>query len=228
MDSSCLAIPKVRSMGFIRQMFLDRGYILPEEERKYDTQQKMWQIFAQTLEGHKVMAVFADCKEFGDANDIEDFTSITGRTSDSMVAMDKGKGHTQNTGTDFVKNIESMARAQKFKIVVVVTDFITPQAKKKLLSVKDIIFSHFTYDESGIENMPRHITQPMIFRALKGEERREFIRKNSNYRVELPRYSIDDALVKYFGLQLQDIIYIDDNDRQTASVVEYGYVVEDL
>lgn len=226
--SSCLAIPKIRSIEFVRQMFLDRGYVLQSEDRMFDTQQNMWQLVGQTAQGDKVMALFADCKPFGDSLEMEEFVSTRDLVSDSMVAVEKGKAHSQNAGTDLVKNITSMARAQQIKVLILVSDFITPKALKHIISLQDIRFTHFTYAETGIENMARHIAQPVVFRPLSPSERARFVQTYPRYHIELPRYSIDDPLVKYFGLQVGDLVYIEDNDRQTGLVIEHGQVVENL
>ena len=129
---------------------------------------------------------------------------------------------------DFIKSIVKFAKSQSIKIVILVTDYMTTHAHKYIASLDGLKIVHFNYDETGVEHMASHIAQPMTFRALDTTERKEFIRKNPNYKTELPRYAVNDALVKYYGMNIDDIVYIEDNDRQSGLVVEHGVVVEDL
>jgi hypothetical protein len=237
---SSLAIPKIRSMQMVKQMFCDRGY-KRNMQTVFDTAHNLWEIFTETSTGDKVMAVFADCKVFGDAMQIEEFSpntttetsnevpnEVDRQASNNNKSTKHGREASQNTGMDFVKNIVKFALTQNFKIVILVTDFMTPHAQKYISTFEGIKITHFTYEETGIENMASHITQPIVFKALTPLEKAAYIKKNPRYKIELQRYSIDDALVKYYGMNLNDIIYIEDNDRQTGLVVEYAMVVEDL
>jgi len=195
----------------------------------YDQDQQLWEIFTETKDQVRVMAVFTDCKPFGDVMQIEAFTPEvnTDKDADTFKGSDK-TSKSQNTGMDFVKNIVSFSYEQNVKIVLLITDFMTPHALKHINLLSDLCITHFSYEEMGVESMSRHISQPLIFRALDSQERIQYIREHPKYRKELQRYSINDTLVKYHGMKLDDIIYIEDNDRQTALVVEYGVVVEEL
>lgn len=219
-----LAIPKIRSIKFVQQMFRDRNY--RGNKLMFDQQNNMWQLFSETATGDKVVAIFADCKVFGDAMEIEEFNP-TGLSQDTTREKCKVNPN-QNAGMDFVKNIIKFAILQQLKLVIIVTDFMTSHALKHIHTVKDIKFSHFTYEDTGIECMHSHIMQPVKFQALNKEERAKYVKSHPKYATELQRYSIDDTLVKYYGMQLYDIVYIEDNDRQSGLVKEYGYIVEDL
>jgi len=229
---SSVAGPKIRSMKFVKQMFKDRGYNERKQKVIYDKKQKLWEIFTETQNRERVMAVFAACKPFGDVMQIEEFTPevSTGVEPSAFKGSEKtGKAAaSQNIGMDFVKNIVKFSEEQKVKIVVLITDFMTPHALKHIAMLEGVEITHFTYEETGIDRMAEHISQPVVFRVLTRSERETFIQTHPRYMHELQRYSADDALVKYYGMHLGDIVYIEDNDRQTALVVEYGLIVEDL
>lgn len=229
-----LARPKLRSIRFVRKMFADRGYRVDDESMKtmFDSKQDLWQIFTTTKSGEKVVAIFAGCKAFGDSLEVDDedlsqFTRVDATEIKSSLNIPSAKSG-KNTGTDYIKSILKFARDQDIKVVILVTDFMTPQAAKLMMKVDGMRMTHFKYDETGIEHMSDHITQPIQFKALTGKARKEFIAKNPRYQIELLRYSFDDALVKYYGMKIGDIIHIVDNDRQSALVEEYGIVVEEI
>ena len=230
-----LPLSKLRSMKFVKNMFYDRGYNVDETSMStlYDPRQDLWLIQTVTTKGHRVVALFADCKAFGTSEQVNVselspplvFTTLKERDNQSPVLP--SSGGSKNTGTDYIKCLIKFAREQKFQVVILVTDFMTPQASKLALKVDGVRMTHFTYDETGIEHMADHITQPLKFQALTGSARKQFIAKNHRYQLELIRYSFDDALVKYHGMVIGDVIYIQDNDRQSGLVEEYGIVVEE-
>jgi len=233
LGSSSLAIPKIRSMQTVKQMFYDRGY-KKNINTVFDKTFNHWQMCTETVTGDKVLAVFADCKIFGDVMQIEEFVPNSEpqepveEPEETEKPSKKTKGSSQNTGMDFVKNIIKFAIAQHFKIIILVTDFMTSHAQKYISAFNNIKITHFSYEETGIENMANHITQPLVFRALNSIEKDHYIQKHPRYKLELQRYSIDDALVKYYGMNLGDLVYIEDNDRQTGLLIEYALIVEDL
>lgn len=241
---------KIRSMRFVRNMFSVRGYRMDLVKRKYDVAQDLWQLSTETADGRKVLAVFSDCAAIGDsaqvdevnAGDGDDTPTISSGTKrwslqgeddndeDAPMAQPSTAASSKNAaaGTDFMKNLTRFARSQSYSIVIVVADFITGFAAKYLLGIRDLHITHFDYNETGIEHMNDHIAQPIVFRAVTGAERNAFIAKNPRYMVELQRYSVNDALIKFMGFLVGDIVYIEDNDRQTGLVTEYGLIVEEL
>ena len=76
MDASTesVARPKVRSMKFVKQMFKDRNYSADNQRTVFDQSQGLWEIFTETPDGRKVMAVFSECKSFGDTMQIIEST----------------------------------------------------------------------------------------------------------------------------------------------------------
>lgn len=223
--------PKVLAIKHVRQMFRDRKYNQAKETLVFDQHHNMWELFTETAAGAKVMAVFAECDAMGDVMEIAEFTP-EGRREDEadMQSGEKCKvtANVQNTGMDFVKNLVRFALDKQLKVVLLISDRATTHALKHISSVKGVDFSHFSYEEVGIENKATHIMQPVVFRALEGKERAEFIRANPRYKLELQRYSVHDALVKHYGMHIGDIVYIEDNDRQTGLVVEYALIAEEL
>lgn len=232
-----LPVSKLRSMRFVRQMFQDRGYRVDEEAlvTLYDPRQELWHMQTLTAKNERVLALFADCKAFGPSGQVSladlkpplQYTTIDGRDVPTPT-LPTGNNTSKNTGTDYIKSIIKFAQEQGFKVVILVTDFMTPQASKLMLKVEGLRMTPFTYDETGLEHLADHITQPVLFQALTGEARSTFVARNPLYERELLRYSFDDALVKYYGMIIGDIIHIQDNDRQSGLVEEYGIVVEEL
>lgn len=215
-------VVKYRSMRFVRKMFQDRNYLTENMQTFYDEAQDLWQITTSTKEGHNVVAVFAECAS------PEELTMYDGVVQEAKSSLVIPTGNKKKTGTDYIKCIFNFAKDNNFKVVILVTDVMTPQASKLMLKSKDFRLTHFKYDETGIEHMADHITQPVKFYALKDIERDEFVAANPRYKVELQRYSFDDALVKYYGMVIGDIIHIIDNDRQSGMVSEFGIVVEEI
>jgi len=134
----------------------------------------------------------------------------------------------KNMGVNLIKSLHEYALHNSIGIVVIVSDKLTSHAYKHAMAQKDVEFVHFTYAETGVRRLARHIYQPVEFRKLKGRELEQFIKANPNFADELLRYSVDDALCKYYGLRVGDIVYIEDADRQTGLVVEYALIVENL
>ncbi len=225
-----LPIPQVRAITNVRQMFRDRYGPHSKQDLVFDRHHNMWELFSETARGEKVMAVFADCKIMGDVMELEEFNPQDVVDDDvTMQSGEKCKVNTnQNTGMDFVKLIVKFATTKKLHVVLIITDFMTPHAVKHMANVKGIDFTHFSYEEVGIEGMARHVMQPLVFRVLDEKERADYIRQNPRFRKELQQYSVTDALVKYYGMHINDIVYVEDNDRQTGLVVEYALIVENL
>lgn len=223
MSSSIVSLPtaKLQSFRCIKRMFRDRGYLVNEYfELMFDVSLNLWKMSTRTPNLQKVLAIFADCNFESAIMKLEPILEQF-RVVDSGSKISKSAA----TGTDFVKALVNSAKEELYSIVILVSDVVTSQGLKYLNAGEFI--THFTYDETCIENLVDHKMQPQVFRALKAEERKQFIAKNPRYVSELPRYSIYDVLVKYYGMQRDDIIYIEDNDRQTGLTIEYGLVVEE-
>ena len=187
-------LPKIQAMKFITEMFSCRGYDTTKNSLVFDHHLNMWKLFSETELGEKVMAVFADCKPFGDAMEISEFNPISLLSnSKSLQTGDKCKiNPNQNTGMDFVKSIIKFSLTNKLKIVILITDFMTTHAFKHIANVKQIRFLHFSYEEANVENMSNHIMQPVVFQRLKEQEKNLYIQQHPRYKVELQRYSIND------------------------------------
>lgn len=222
---------KLKSIEFIHGMFEKRGYCVDPGVlvTLYDPRQDLWQIQTRTSQGDRVVALLADGKVFGHAGqmlitpaDLPVQYSIVESPTDSPSLP---TSTSKNAGTDYIKSIVKFAQAHHIKEVILVTDFMTPQASKLMLKVDGVRMSHFSYDQTCIGDFTKHITQPLKFQALVGEARAAFVARHPHWSA-LTRYSRDDILVKYFGLNVGDIVYIEDRDRQSGLVQEYGLVVE--
>lgn len=206
-------------MRFVQKMFRDRHY-RAEVKTTYDPDQNQCQMVTVTDTGENVVAIFADHKNESELENIEI------EVQPSLIVPLKSQK--KKTGTDYIKSIVLFAKQHEYKVVILVSDIITPQASALMMKTEGFRMTHFTYEQTGIEHMADHITQPMQFQALVGKKREEFIKKNPLYKTELVRYSFCDTLVKYHGMVIGDIIYILDNDRQSGIVEEFGIVVEEI
>lgn len=144
---------------------------------------------------------------------------------DSFQHSDKDS---KNMGVNLIKSLHEYALKHSIGIVIIVSDRLTPHAYKHAMAQRDVEFVHFTYGETGVRRLARHIYQPVLFERLQGQALDTFIKGMPNYATELLRYSFDDALVKYYGLHIGDIVRVEDADRQTGLVVEYALIVEHL
>lgn len=214
---------KSQAVSFVRQMFKDRHY------KHVDFNESMDYVITETRDGRRVLAVFASFKKVGEILEIQDVSQESCGEEDDYVDDPEGDFMKDTkTGINVIKQLCDFCEKNNIKIVIWITDSMTSQATRYGRILKEIEFVHFRYEETGVENIARHIYQPLVFEALNHDDRLEFIREHPNYRDELPRYAFDDALVKYYGMRIDDIIYIEDNDQQTGLVIEYGLVVEDL
>jgi len=213
-----LPLPKVKALRFLERMFKDRGY----KNLKITRHTTNIHVYADKPNHERVLAVLKECTPMGG---IADWPFPI--PEDEIVSQYKSK-HKSGVGMDFVKDLVQLARDHEIPTVMIVTDFLTSHAIKFIGTVKKIHVSFFAYQEVCIENMAEHIYQPITFRALQSEEKKNYIMKHPKFATELPRYASNDALVKYYGLKSGDIVYIEDNDRQTGLVKEYGIIVEKL
>jgi DNA-directed RNA polymerase subunit H (RpoH/RPB5) len=127
-----------------------------------------------------------------------------------------------------LKALITEARLTGVQTLIVITDVMTPQAVKHMAQVENLRLTHFTYKETAVKLMASHMKQPLVFRALEADERAAIIQQQPQYEAQLFRYPVDDSLVKYYGMKVGDIIYIEDNDRQTGVSKDYALVVENL
>lgn len=237
MTRNIVARPVVEAIKFVGQMFKDRGYDLTERKLVYDKKLDMWEMSTQTKSGEKVLAAFSKCKAFGDVLQLEAYTpaSNTGYQSDDEVdSFDQKKSSkTKSLDVDFVRRFIVFAQSKGVKILVLVTDLISKQAVKHMRTAEGLKMTHFTYDETGIASMAQHVSQPTVFRPLTPTEKAAFISDRTrnhcgSYLDELERCSVDDPLVKYYGLHADDVVYLEDYDSQSGLDTSYILVVEEL
>jgi hypothetical protein len=233
-----VADSKLRTMHFLDGMFKDRGYDLSTKRVIFLEKNNLWEIFIRDHKGRQVLSILTPvCENFGDSLNIANVVMDMGsedKTEDQVFPIFEGVSSgansqkNQKTGTDFIKSLIAHCEDHKeLKNVILITDDITPHAIKVISgSTVDIVC--FTYMETCIRNTSRHFNQPVGFRRLEKQELKHYKRLNPNYSKFLQRYSNEDPLVKYFGMNVGDIICYEDSDRHTALVSEYGLIVEDL
>jgi hypothetical protein len=218
-------------------MFAVRGYKLETKRVKYFQDKRFWQVFIKDDEDRQILCILTpNCSTANHGKQVKELKFTSDDDSEklhlplfqgSTKSSSSKKGAGENIGTDFIKAIISYVEKNNIHRVVMISDSVTPQALKNIIrSNVDIV--HFTYNETVLGSMSTHLNQPMTFRRLNASERKVYVQKHKRYKLEISRYSIHDALVKYNGMHLGDIVHYQDNDRQTGIVSEYGLIVDDL
>ena len=235
MSIRSLPRPKKQALKFVQQMFVDRKYNVDQSELKFNEKHKLVEFYTQDAQGKLIIAIFAACKPFQDIVEIEDIEEHETAEDfeydvDVFIGTDKkyNKNKNKNAGTDFMKLIIRFCNDHNIKTCILVTDFITSHAIKHINKTKNVDITHFTYSETCVENISKHVYQPYIFQILSAEEKKNYIRQHPLYQTELFHYSVDDALVKYYGLQVGDIVYVEYSDQQSGVMCEHRLIVEHL
>jgi DNA-directed RNA polymerase subunit H (RpoH/RPB5) len=241
-NSSIINSTQNRALDFIIKMFQDRKYVVKNKELLFNIENHFYYIegFHKTV--GKVLCVLGPDQSISHGVDLFDFVNMieinrllnqknTSETNvqniKTTIASNSYMGHKKNkTGIDFVKMIVTYCQVNEYKILILITDYITPHVFKHISRIESVKITHFTYNEVCIGCIAKHKDQPINFKALSPVEAQEYKKKHPLYEKELPMYSIDDPLVKYFGYKIGDIISITDNDVQSGLVIEYGIVVE--
>jgi DNA-directed RNA polymerase subunit H (RpoH/RPB5) len=200
-------------------MFEIRGYNLNTKKIVFSPQTDVWQVFIRTAQGEKVMCVLTPT---GGRDTVMEEQKL-----DISSTMFQGSNKTENIGMEFIKSLEEYGESNGVKLIVIISQSVTSYALRAI-SKSDINILHFTYHETNIAKMAKHIYHPLMIRRLSPAEKKIYISGHTLYHKELQRYSQNDALIKYHGFQLGDIIEYEDRDKQTGLVKEYGIVVMDL
>lgn len=228
-----IARPVAQAIKFVGQMFKDRKYNIDHRKLVYDRKHDLWEMFTETQGGHKVLAAFSKCKAFGEVMQLDTYmpSDNTGYESDDNIDTFSDSKKTSKSGglsVSFVRSFVEFVRKKQVKVVVLVTDLISTQAVKLMHETPDIFMTHFTYEETGILHMPRHVAQPTVFRPLSIPDKKAFVEANPRYRQELERLPVDDPLVKYYGLHADDVVYEEYYDEQTGLETTHVLIVERL
>lgn len=228
-----IARPVAQAIKFVGQMFKDRKYNINHRKLVYDRKHDLWEMFTETQGGDKVLAAFSKCKAFGEVLQLDTYmpSTNTGYESDDNIDTFSDSKKTSKSGglsVGFVRSFVKFVRKKQVKVAVLVTDLISSQAVKLMYETPDITMTHFTYEETGILHMSRHVAQPTVFQALSNSEKKAYVVANPRYHQELERLPVDDPLVKYHGLHPDDIVYEEYYDEQTGLETTYILIVRRL
>jgi len=221
-----------RAIRMVVAMFRKRGYI--GSSRVIRIGQNMWKILGRDADGKTVLGVIAPSKKYtykggekeswpeSDEKDRPCFeTNEAGQRRHQPGSKAEQK---EREGIHLVRRIHRWCKQEDVHDVVLVTDHLTTQAHSEISTYTNLDIRVFSYETGGW--LPRHMFQPEEFRALRGQEREDFIRQNPAYRTELGRYGVNDVLVKYYGYKVGDIISIVDSDEQSGMTQDYAIVVD--
>jgi DNA-directed RNA polymerase subunit H (RpoH/RPB5) len=127
-------------------------------------------------------------------------------------------------GSTVAKDIMNYLSLLKCNHVILVTDVITPHAKKYFDACAENV-QHFTYDEITSGDITKHMYQPTQIHLLTLHEHSEFISRNPMFKQELFRYSVSDPLAKYYGLHVDDIVQLEHEESNMATNQQLVLVV---
>jgi hypothetical protein len=225
---------KASAMKFLDNMFEARGYNIDTKQVVLFKRKKLWEVFIEDGNGDKVMCVLTTvCSSNLDSMGIEEIKpeerSFENEEGKNLIfeGTKTNSGKNNTVGMDFIKSIITYGEKNNVKLVILVSDTVTSHAVRAI-SKANMQIVHFTYIETAISSMSKHINQPVVFRKLSILETKLLKAKNPMYQKTLQRYSHVDPLVKYFGMNIGDIVEYEDNDRQSGLVKEHGIVVQDL
>jgi hypothetical protein len=221
-----LPLPVSNAMKFVRNMFTRRNY---RKKTKLFTYENLWQMFTVSATGDRVMAMFGNCNPLNDIMNITEYSECESNdvASEDMESFEGNEKSSKNHGITFIKTLVLFSLEKNIKIIILVTDTITKQAIKVLPTLENVNITFFTYAETGNEYID-HVFQPTKFEALTPNAKSLFIQQNPRYEQELTRLPVEDALVKYYGLRVGDIVYVEESDKQSGLVVDHCLIVEHL
>lgn len=217
------------ALRYMKRMLKDRGYPEGKEKVVYNEKQKLVQMSALTELGERLLVVLTPIIRVPLNHEEVDEVEYTGSQSSSTIHADaKNADNQKSTGSDFIKSLMKYCTEKKVTQVILVTDDLSPYARKEITKHPDIRVTCFSYTETLNPAMGRHVDQPMSLVKLSPSQRKEYITKNPLYEKEIARCPEDDILIRYFGLKAGDIFYTEENDNGSEFCFEYAMVVHDL
>jgi DNA-directed RNA polymerase subunit H (RpoH/RPB5) len=219
------------ALRFLDEMFVVRGYNLATKRIVYLKKKKMYEVFISDGEGRKIMCVLTpvsvNAGEVSDETDEVMHDLLQEQEQDPAFEGSNSSVKNNNIGTDFIKSILCYGVAHSVQVIILISDVVTAHALRAI-SNANINIVHFKYVETSIRQMSSHINQPVVFRKLSDFEKKIYTQKNPLFAKELQRYAHSDPLIKYFGMNVGDIIEYEDSDRQSGLVKEHGIVVDEF
>ena len=144
-----------------------------------------------------------------------------------MVFDDTNLKDTSNKRKNFIKTILQHGKECHAKQIILISDSITTHSFNAM-STSSLGIVHFSLSDINAIQIARHINQPSQFKRLSALDAIVFKRQNPNYKKEIFRFSNFDPAIKFYGFNIDDIIYSLDHDSNVGYVPEHGYVYEEL
>ncbi len=144
-----------------------------------------------------------------------------------LVFEDTNLKDTSNKKKNFIKTILQHGKECEAKQIILITDSITTHSIKEI-STSSVGIVHFSFNDINAIQIAKHINQTSQFKKLSNSEAVAFKKENPRYKKELFRFSNFDALIKFYGFNIDDIVFFMDHDSDVGYVPEYGYVYEEL
>jgi hypothetical protein len=165
------------------------------------------------VNGQKVLAVLTNvCKPVGDVMEIEEFSTDQSPLLESKHRYDHALA---STSAAFLQSLFTYCQKQNYKTLILVSDNVSHPAFKLMASMRDIAVTYFSYKETCVGSISRHIYQPRLIVAEK----------------PLPLGSAtkpiaaSDILMRYYGFVAGDTLRVEEADRQTGISIQYIRVV---
>jgi hypothetical protein len=144
-----------------------------------------------------------------------------------MLFDDTNLKDTSNNKKNFIKTILQHGKEGHAKQIILISDSITTHSIKEM-STSSVSIVHFSSSDINAIQIAKHSNQAFQFQRLSQKESIEFKKQNPRYKKELFRFSNFDALIKFYGYKIGDIVHFMDHDADVGYVPEYGYVTEEL
>ena len=209
-----------QALEFLHRMFVARKY-----QMNTKVTMSLEHVQIKDAQGKDVMALLWPCAQSDAAYVKVPQHSVCNEPNSQAFVLNVAKG----LGLNFVRDLIAFARSHAIARVVLITDNITAQATKTIYQAKlngRLEIQHFTYQEAGRFRLHKHKYQPLSCEVLAGAALRDFIASRPRYALELAQRSHDDALVRYFGFRVGEIIVYTDRDTQCGEYKEFCLVVE--
>jgi DNA-directed RNA polymerase subunit H (RpoH/RPB5) len=143
------------------------------------------------------------------------------------IFEDVNLNDTSSKKKTFIKNIIQHGKECKAKEIILISDSIQSQAINDI-SNSCIRITHFSFLETNCAKIVRHVNQPLYFKKLNIEETKKFKKENPRYKQELQIIGHSDALIKFCGYKIGDIVSVIEFDPNVGPQQQYALVVQNL
>ncbi len=131
----------------------------------------------------------------------------------------KGEGKTGTIGKTQAKEILSFMSDSRSRQVILITEVnLSPHAARAFRGAPIYKIEHFLYDELTY-NLTHHYLVPKHI-PLSEEEGRRFLARSKLKFSQIPKLSIDDPVVRYYGLHVGTIVKVGRENNSVDTLVD--------